>query len=143
MEMCYDGALVMPSSYALMDEEEMTYVEGGVTGVRSFSTVGSAYSAYSSAGSQLHWLALGLGISVAVTGTGIGGLVGNIPGAVIGAVIGAVGGIVAGSIVWGWGTTMHNCANDLYKKKGTNAWNKPCKVRWKSIGCDFYYTIQY
>ncbi|MDD6069921.1 MAG: hypothetical protein PUC12_03795 [Clostridiales bacterium] len=29
MDMCYDGALVMPSSYAVMDEEEMTYVEGG------------------------------------------------------------------------------------------------------------------
>ena len=29
MEMCYDGALVMPSNYAVMDEEEMTYVEGG------------------------------------------------------------------------------------------------------------------
>ena len=31
MEMCYDGALVMPSSYAVMNEEEMTYVEGGVS----------------------------------------------------------------------------------------------------------------
>lgn len=29
MEMCYDGMLVMPSSYAVMDEEEMTYVDGG------------------------------------------------------------------------------------------------------------------
>ncbi len=29
MEMCYDGALVMPSNYVLMDEEEMTYLEGG------------------------------------------------------------------------------------------------------------------
>lgn len=29
MEMCYDGALVMPSSYAVMNEEEMMYVEGG------------------------------------------------------------------------------------------------------------------
>lgn len=29
MEMCYEGALVMPSSYAVMDEEEMPYVEGG------------------------------------------------------------------------------------------------------------------
>lgn len=29
MDMCYDGALVMPSSYAVMSEEEMTYVEGG------------------------------------------------------------------------------------------------------------------
>lgn len=31
MEMCYDGALVMPINYAVMDEEEMTYVEGGGT----------------------------------------------------------------------------------------------------------------
>ena len=29
MEMCYDGALVMPSNYAVMNEEEMMYVEGG------------------------------------------------------------------------------------------------------------------
>lgn len=29
MEMCYDGTLVLPSSYSVMDEEEMTYVEGG------------------------------------------------------------------------------------------------------------------
>ena len=31
MEMCYNGALVMPSSYAVMCEDEMTYVEGGAT----------------------------------------------------------------------------------------------------------------
>lgn len=30
MEMCYDGALVMPSRYAVMDSEEMIYVEGGI-----------------------------------------------------------------------------------------------------------------
>lgn len=29
MEMCYDGALVMPSNFVTMDEEEMMYVEGG------------------------------------------------------------------------------------------------------------------
>ena len=29
MDMCYEGVLVMPSSYAVMNEEEMTYVEGG------------------------------------------------------------------------------------------------------------------
>lgn len=29
MEMCYDGALVMPSSYAVMSEDEMCYVDGG------------------------------------------------------------------------------------------------------------------
>ena len=31
MEMYYDGALVMPKNYAVVDEEEMTYVEGGGT----------------------------------------------------------------------------------------------------------------
>lgn len=30
MEMCYDGALVMPSSCAVMCEDEMQYVDGGV-----------------------------------------------------------------------------------------------------------------
>lgn len=29
MEMCYDGTLVMPSNYAVMSEDEMTYVDGG------------------------------------------------------------------------------------------------------------------
>ena len=31
MDMCYDGTLVLPSSYAVMDEEEMIYLEGGGT----------------------------------------------------------------------------------------------------------------
>ena len=31
MEMCYDGALVMPNNYAIVDEEEMTYVDGGAS----------------------------------------------------------------------------------------------------------------
>lgn len=29
MEMCYDGTLIMPSNYVVMDAEEMTYVDGG------------------------------------------------------------------------------------------------------------------
>lgn len=29
--MCYDGALVMPSNYAVMYEDEMIYVDGGIT----------------------------------------------------------------------------------------------------------------
>ncbi len=41
MEMCYDGALVMPSSYAVMDEEEMMYVEGG--GELYFGKISTSY----------------------------------------------------------------------------------------------------
>lgn len=29
MEMCYDGALVMPKSFAVVSNDEMTYVDGG------------------------------------------------------------------------------------------------------------------
>jgi len=31
MELCYEGALAMPSSYAVMSNEEMTYTDGGGT----------------------------------------------------------------------------------------------------------------
>ncbi len=31
MDMCYDGALVLPSSYAVMDEEEMSLCRGRCT----------------------------------------------------------------------------------------------------------------
>ena len=30
MEMTYDGVLVMPNNYVVVNEEEMTYVEGGI-----------------------------------------------------------------------------------------------------------------
>lgn len=39
-EMCYDGALVMPSNYAVVNEAEMTYVEGGGIIAWTFATTG-------------------------------------------------------------------------------------------------------
>ena len=38
--MTYNGALVMPSSYAVMNEEEMTYVEGGGLGKHWYNSTG-------------------------------------------------------------------------------------------------------
>lgn len=35
MKLCYEGELVMPSNYAVMNEEEMTYVEGGSARLRT------------------------------------------------------------------------------------------------------------
>lgn len=43
MEKCYDGALVMPSSYAVMNEEEMTYVEGGGKITINRTTINNAF----------------------------------------------------------------------------------------------------
>lgn len=45
MDMCYDGALVMPSNYAVMSEEEMTYVEGGGIYIKN-SQLHSVLAAY-------------------------------------------------------------------------------------------------
>lgn len=42
MEMCYDGALVMPSNYAVMNEDEMMYVEGGFSAKSLVQTVVAA-----------------------------------------------------------------------------------------------------
>lgn len=36
MEMCYDGALVMPQNFALVTDDENEYIDGG--GGRSFKS---------------------------------------------------------------------------------------------------------
>ena len=46
MDMCYDGALVLPSSYAVMNEEEMTYMEGGIRDRKS-TRLNSSHSSVS------------------------------------------------------------------------------------------------
>ncbi len=45
MEITYDGTLVMPSSYAVMDEDEMMYLEGGVAVSTLVAIVGTAIAA--------------------------------------------------------------------------------------------------
>lgn len=80
MEMCYEGTLEMPSSYAAMSEEEMTYVEGGMsTKVKLWgiqvALSGSETNAYA-IGSSVYNYALGsaLGIPAAAAGVLIGGI---------------------------------------------------------------------
>ena len=47
MEMCYDGALVMPSNYAVMDSDEMTYVNGGWSGKQVLRNVTGMIAVFS------------------------------------------------------------------------------------------------
>lgn len=72
MEMCYDGALVMPSSCALMSEDEMMYLEGG----RVETVYGTAkYLAKCTGKYMAAWASLAGGWSCAaatVAATGIG-----------------------------------------------------------------------
>lgn len=62
MDMCYDGALVLPSSYAVMNENEMNYVEGGiavstVVGIVTavIATYGATYGAGTVCGKRLYY----------------------------------------------------------------------------------------
>lgn len=40
MELCYDGTIIMPSSYAVMDNEEKMYVGGEGIGGAAIGLVG-------------------------------------------------------------------------------------------------------
>ena len=46
MELCYDGALMLTSSYAVMDEEEMCYTEGGIAVTTVATIVGTVITIY-------------------------------------------------------------------------------------------------
>ena len=62
MEMCYDGALVMPSKFVVVDKEEMTYVEGG----KVVTSTGTAkYLKNLSASLMASWYALAGGYTYA------------------------------------------------------------------------------
>ena len=98
MDMCYDGALVLPSSYAVMNEEEMTYMEGGIK-VSKYSS-GKLFDTY-----RVHFtaaecskIALAYGVISGVASI-IGALTGPI-GAIAGGVTAGACGIAAA--VWSY-----------------------------------------
>ncbi|MBQ5473390.1 MAG: hypothetical protein IIT65_01550, partial [Lachnospiraceae bacterium] len=98
MEMCYDGALVMPSSYAVMDEEEMTYVEGGLCKKYSGATGWAVASILTSTGASFQ--AIGGWLSKTIfTGCLAGGPIAWIIGAVSSLIVGGssawIGGVMA------------------------------------------------
>ena len=53
MVMAYDGALVMPSNYAVMEQEEMTYVEGGFSDTIFRNNLKGAWNSCSAASKAL------------------------------------------------------------------------------------------
>ena len=64
MDMCYDGALVLPSSYAVMDEEEMTYTEGGGSRTYRGNQGWAAAVALTSAGLFLSGMGKAVGVTI-------------------------------------------------------------------------------
>ena len=96
MDMCYDGTLVLPSSYAVMDEEEMSYLEGGGTAV--------VYGTASQIRSRLTAI---IGASLVGTGASaaLGFLLGNVGGAIISTILGG-----------GWFGSYRSCASKAHNQ---------------------------
>ena len=119
MEMCYDGALVMPSNYAVMDEDEMIYVEGGRT-TSCVKTAAQAYNYCVSTAWSLRLMAGITGCTVAVVASWIG----NISGIIIG----VAGGLWVGSFVWGWSSAYSSGADQAKSIKKKYGKNKKVKI---------------
>lgn len=126
MEMCYDGTLVMPANYAVVSEDEMTYVDGG-----EYKTATFCYKSPTNAYNYLNDMSNAISMTAALTivgGSIIGaavGLVGGPVGSVIGAVVGGIAGLIGGSILWGWVAALDAAAMDCYNTSGS------CKIKFE------------
>lgn len=126
MEMCYDGALVMPKNYSVVSKDEMTYVEGGwyKTSTSYYRNANDAYKNMSSVARTCYRCAVGTAICGAALGAAIGAT-GGIIGSAFGLAVGAILGLIAGSIIWSFGNAFDNGAIQA-KWKGNNS----CYVRF-------------
>ena len=80
MEMCYDGALVMPSSYAVMDEEEMMYVEGGMKASAKWWGIRITLNS-----TETNYVSMGLNTATYIYSTALG-ILNGVAGALAGAI---------------------------------------------------------
>ena len=103
MEMCYDGTLVMPDNYAVVSEDEMTYVDGGMFIIpsNSASTTTTTKVSVTLSASQCNELATimsiggGVASAASVAATFVSTLVG---GPVAGAIVGTLAGFTSAEL---------------------------------------------
>ena len=119
--MIYDGTLTMPANFAVLDEEEMTYVDGGWIGYNTFSSGFSARDSCNFCASDLWKVAACAAIGagwVAYYSGAVGAAVGSVVpggGTSVGAILGVVfGGLAVGVIeyvVINWALEWGHAAN--------------------------------
>ena len=133
MDMCYDGALVLPSSYAVMNEEEMTYMEGGIR-VSKYSS-GKLFDTYRVhfTASECSKIALAYGVISGVASI-IGALTGPI-GAIAGGVTVGACGIAAA--VWSYAASKGGLNTYIPILKSGKLYNGK-KVRYILLGTKTY-----
>lgn len=112
MEMCYNGAMVMPSNYAVVSNDEMEYVDGGF--YISYNSIKSVVLACclnpigaTLIGIGLYKLAGLITAKAAILGAKIGAL----GGPVVAAISGAVSAVIGGAAAW-------TIARAVIEKKG-------------------------
>lgn len=108
MEMTYDGALVMPSAFNLLNQEQKRDIDGGWTGYMSNNTIAGLFSCLGYA----YWLSPALTIKA---GIAISSVIGAIKagvtwiaakiGSFFGIGYGTVVGAILGAAISGWGAT--------------------------------------
>lgn len=135
MEMTYNGTLTMPANFAALDEEEMTYVDGGLNIVKNFN---SGYEArdwcrgYSTDlwGIYFSGIAAGalIGAKIGIAMGSVAPGAGNIVGAIVGAILGGWGASVLSDLVCVWAQEWGNGANNAERRRWQRttvdfAWN--------------------
>ena len=112
MEMCYNGAMVMPSSYAIISNDEMEYVDGGF--YISYNSIKNVVLACclnpigaTLVGIGLYKLAGLITAKAAILGAKLGAFGGPVVSLISGAISAVIGAAAAGTI-----------AHALIQKKG-------------------------
>lgn len=136
MEMCYDGTLVMPANYAVVSEDEMTYVDGGFYKCDQFcyNSALEAYDELNKSAMIAYGFGFGVAIGAIVFGTALG-MKGGVAGAKVGAIIGAIGGILGGSLIWSFANALDNGALQAKHLSG------PCIVTAELQNCVLSITV--
>lgn len=119
MEMCYNGSLVMPCNYAVINDNEMEYVQGGWS-----ATVNGTVSSIRNR------------LSAIITAC----IAGDASSIAVGA-LGGIAGIVFAGISGGWFTNILSKASEAHSK--AEGWikkygrNKKCKMTstWAILWC--------
>jgi ABC-type multidrug transport system fused ATPase/permease subunit len=121
MELCYDGALVLPQNCVAMQEEEMMYTEGGVS-VTVNSTTGGIRT-------RLNTI-IAASLAGNVLSVAAGAVIGNVVGAVVGFILGTAW---FGAIL-GYARSAHSKVEGFITKYGTG---KACSMTstWSLILC--------
>lgn len=110
MEMCYNGTLVMPTNYVVINDNEMQYIDGGVSSTWN-TTAGKAESYYNA----MYWVFVGLACTYVGSFAVLGGLIGG----GVGALIGGAAGMLTGSMIWGFANACDSAATAASKFKSS------------------------